>query len=315
MIELKRLQRWSNSLAGCIRCGYCYEHCPIFKSTRWETDAPRAKLTLLFGLLNREVEPSNYLAEKLFECFSCKRCESACSSGVQVTQVFQDARADLLDAGFEPVGTTSVTDHDKCARCLNCVRMCPHEARSFDGERVITDRLQCQSCGNCLDVCSAGAILIQKGYGTNPDEQREEAIAFLQQPQAKAMVFACTWSNHPGFQAARMDGDKQGAEYRVLYTACSGRLRARLVLDSLGAGAWGVLVTRCPEDDCEHGGSARTRARIEALRAWLDRIGMDPRRLQVQEVTKGDPAAQTAAVAAFMDDIRSLGPLGEEARR
>jgi coenzyme F420-reducing hydrogenase delta subunit/NAD-dependent dihydropyrimidine dehydrogenase PreA subunit len=314
MPDLKRLQRWGNSLAGCIRCGYCYEHCPIFKSTRWETDAPRAKLTLLFGLLNREVEPSDYLAEKLFECFSCKRCESACSSGVPVTDIFTDARADLLDAGFEVVGTTSVTDHDKCARCLNCVRMCKHEARWFDGERVVTDRLKCQSCGNCLDVCSAGAILIQKGYGTNPDEQREQLTAFLQQPQAKAVVFACTWSNHPGFQAAQMSGNHD-PEHTVLYTACSGRLRTRLVLDALGAGAWGVLVTRCPEDDCEHGGSARTQARVDALQAWLEQSGIDPRRLQIQEVPKGDPAAQTAAVNAFLEDIRGLGPLRGEARR
>jgi coenzyme F420-reducing hydrogenase delta subunit len=129
------------------------------------------------------------------------------------------------------------------------------------------------------------------------------------------VVFACTWSNHPGFQAARMDGDGQGAEYKVLYTACSGRLSARLVLDALEGGAWGVLVTRCPEDDCEHKGSARTLARIDALQAWLGRIGVDPRRLQVQEVPKGDPAAQSAAMAAFMDELRGLGPLAEEARR
>lgn len=314
MLELKRLQRWSTSLDGCIRCGYCFEHCPIFKSTGWETDTPRAKLTLLFGLLSGEVEPSDYLAEKLFECFSCKRCESACSSGVPVTEVFTDARADLLDAGFEAIGTTSVTDHDRCAKCLNCVRMCKHEARSFLGDRVVTDRLKCQSCGNCLDVCSAGAILIQKGYGTNPDEQREELATFLSRPDSKAVVFACTWSNHPGYQASRMDGNNH-AEHTVLYTACSGRLRTRLVLDALGHGAWGVLVTRCPEDDCEHGGSARTLARIGALRAWLERIGIDPRRVQVQEVAKGNPKAHTAAVSAFLDDIRGLGPLGEVDRK
>ena len=315
MLELKRLQHWSTSLDGCIRCGYCFEHCPIFKSTGWETDTPRAKLILLFGLMNGEVEPSDYLVEKLFECFSCKCCESACSSGVPVTEVFTDGRADLLDAGFEVVGTTSVTDHDRCARCLNCVRMCKHEARSFVGDRVVTDRLKCQSCGNCLDVCSAQAILIQKGYGTNPDEQREELADFLSQPQAKAVVFACTWSNHPGFQAARMAGNDNRAEHTVLYTACSGRLRTRLVLDALENGAWGVLVTRCPEDDCEHGGSTRTLARIGALQAWLERIGIDPQRVQLQEVPKGNPQAHSTAVNAFMDGIREIGPLREVDKR
>ena len=94
MAEFRRLKRWENSLNGCIRCGYCYEHCPIYKSTRWEVDSPRGKLTLLFGLLSGEIEPSDYISEKMFQCFSCKQCEQACSSGVPATQIFADVTDD-----------------------------------------------------------------------------------------------------------------------------------------------------------------------------------------------------------------------------
>jgi len=75
-LKLERLKKWKDKLNVCIRCGYCYEHCPLYKHTRWETDAPRAKLALIYGMLNGEVKPSDYIAEKLFECFYCKRCES-----------------------------------------------------------------------------------------------------------------------------------------------------------------------------------------------------------------------------------------------
>ena len=48
--KLEKLEKWKGALNKCIRCGYCYEHCPIYKSTRWEIDSPRGKLILLYGL-------------------------------------------------------------------------------------------------------------------------------------------------------------------------------------------------------------------------------------------------------------------------
>ncbi len=126
---------------------------PDLQVHRWEIDSPRGKLVLLYGMLSGELEPSDYIANKIFECFHCNRCQKACSSGVPIQDVYNDARAFFLESGFDVVGTTSQTDHDVCARCLNCVRMCKHEARSFVDGKIVTDRLKCQSCGSCLDIC------------------------------------------------------------------------------------------------------------------------------------------------------------------
>ncbi len=311
MAELKRLEKWKNALNSCIRCGYCYEHCPIFKSTRWEIDAPRGKLVLLFGLLQKEVKPSEYLTGKLFECFHCRCCEKACSSGVPTLDVFKDARADLLDAGFKAVGTTSVTDNDICAHCLNCVRMCKHEARSFEDGKIVTDRLKCQGCGNCYDICSAKAVFMKETYDTSPDDLNRQMRTFLKDPdnpQAKAIVFACSWSSYPGFQTACFDTEKL-LEHQVLVTACTGRLKAQQVLQALELGAWGVLVTVCPEDDCDHGGSERTKIRISRLQKLLEGTGVDPSRIKVSEVAKAAPRAFSDEVSTFMEELRTLGPL------
>lgn len=309
MVEFNRLRKWESSLNACIRCGYCYEHCPVYKATRWEVDAPRGKMTLLFGMLHGELEPSDYIAEKLFECFHCRRCQDACSSGVPTMEVFADARADLLDAGFAPVGTTPVTDPDRCALCLSCVRMCPHEARSYQ-ERIQTDRLKCQSCGSCLDVCSARAIRVEKSFGTGPDELQRRVTDFLEEPQAKGVVFGCSWATYPGFQTAEMAGAGAPCDHQVFVTACAGRLTAEVILDAFERGAWGVLVVGCPEDECEHGGSTRARARVEALRDVLARVGVEPERLQVAEAGKSKPALFQQHVGAFMETVRGLGPLG-----
>ncbi len=311
MADLAKLEKWKGALNKCIRCGYCYEQCQIYKSSRWEIDSPRGKLVLLYGLLSGEVEPSEYVANKLFECFHCNRCQKACSSGVPIQDIYQDARAYFLEAGFDVVGTTSVTDHDLCARCLNCVRMCKHEARSFVDGKVVTDRLKCQSCGSCLDICSGKGITIGRGYDTNPDELLQSVRSFFTNPgarNAKAVVYSCGWSTWPGFQTARWDGQEKDPEYLNLVTACSGRLKSHTVLETIEQGAWGVLVCCCPDKDCEHGGSERTRARMKSLADTLAQVDIDPRRVQVEEVALASPKQFTDVTKKFMDEIRRLGP-------
>ncbi len=304
------LERWKGTLDKCIRCGYCFEHCPIYKATRWEIDSPRGKLILLYGLLSGEVAPTDYVANKLLECFHCNRCQKACSSGVPIQQVYSDARALLIASGFDVVGTTSQTDHAVCALCLACVRMCPHEARKFLDGRIRTDRLKCASCGSCLDICPAEAVTIARGYGTNPDELLQAVRSFFARHRsAKVVVFSCSWSTYPGLQSARPEEEETDPETLTLVTVCSGRVTSRTVLETLRHGAWGVLICCCPEDDCEHGGSRRAKARLSRLAGVLRQTGIDPRRIQVCEVPQGNTRLFGEAREQFLSEIRSLGPL------
>ncbi len=313
--SFSRLGQHEDQLDHCIRCGYCYEHCPIYKQTRWETDSPRGKLALCYGMMMGDLEPSDYIATKLYECFYCRRCESNCSAGVPVTDVLESARADLRELGYEPQGTTSGTDHGLCARCLNCIRMCPHEARYYDHdlERVVTDRVKCQGCGNCLEVCPRLGIDGGAAYGTSHDAQVAAVRCYLDAledaSQPRAVVFNCNWSTWPGFQASVGPEGVAARGYETLVSVCAGRLQSRTLLQVLRQGAWGVLVTACPKDECDHGGSERAKRRITALHEDLPSLGMDPRRVQLVELAKGDQAGFDAAVKTFISDLNELGPL------
>jgi coenzyme F420-reducing hydrogenase delta subunit/NAD-dependent dihydropyrimidine dehydrogenase PreA subunit len=311
MTENSKLEKWKSALNKCIRCGYCYEHCQIYKSTRWEIDSPRGKLILLYGLLSGEIQPSEYVANKLFSCFHCNRCQKACSSGVPIQDIYTDARELLAEAGFNVPGTTSQTDHDACRRCLNCIRLCKHEARSFVNGKIVTDPLKCQSCGSCFDICPAKGVTIPQGYGTNPDELLKEVKSFFSEgnPNAKAIVFSCGWSNYPGLQTARYDKADINPEYKTIVTVCSGRIKAETVLETMEQGAWGVLICCCPEDDCEHGGSPRAKARMHVLTDSLGKIGIDHKRIQVVEVPQGNPKKFSEVATNFMKELRPLGPL------
>ncbi len=181
-MEFERLKKWQDKLHVCIRCGYCFEHCHIFKITGWESDSPRGKLIMLHGLMQEDIEPSEYLAEKIFECYMCKRCDATCSAKVEVTDIFNDAKADFMDAGFDVDGTTSKTHEEQCSRCLICVSVCHHEARSYDEEndKIVVDKVKCQSCGVCVAACPSGAAYSRVGFGVSQKELREHVNSYLE---------------------------------------------------------------------------------------------------------------------------------------
>jgi ferredoxin len=182
-MKFERLHGWENKLNVCIRCGYCFEHCHLYKISRWETDTPRSKLIMLYGLMHGALEPTNYIANKVFECFNCKRCDESCSAGVTLTDIFKDARADFVDIGFDVDGTTSKTDDNICVRCGICVSVCKHEARSIDrvNKKMIIDRVKCQSCGCCEAACPTGAAYIRDGWEVSENELKHKVKTFLKE--------------------------------------------------------------------------------------------------------------------------------------
>jgi Fe-S oxidoreductase len=96
----KNLNKWQEEMNICIRCAYCFEGCPVFQLTKWESDSARGKTILAYGLLTGELEPSKYIAEKLFQCTYCRDCSERCSADVSIVDVIAAARADLVEAGF-----------------------------------------------------------------------------------------------------------------------------------------------------------------------------------------------------------------------
>ena len=100
-METKYLKDWEEELNICIRCAYCYEGCPVFKDMGWETDGARGKVILAYGLLTGELEPSQYIADKLYLCTYCGDCIERCSADVSITDILTAARADLTESGFK----------------------------------------------------------------------------------------------------------------------------------------------------------------------------------------------------------------------
>ena len=308
--EFKHLEKWQKTLANCIRCGYCFEHCPMFKHTGWESDAPRAKIITAFGLLSGEVEPSESAAHKMFSCFYCKRCEAACSSGVNLTDIFTDAKKDLVEMGLKGPGTTSTTKMS-CARCLICVGACPHEARSYDGKGIATDPVKCRACGICIEVCPAGAATIENSFGTDREALMNRAATFFSTHEsAKAIIFACNWSYYPDLQASVLpDAETEDKSYEILVNMCGGRLEPQLLMAPFLNDAWGVMVAVCPDDKCDHNGNVRAKIIVESLRNTFKNIDIDPERVQLVQIAAGDKNKFQMEIDTFINKLNGMGPI------
>ncbi len=75
--------------------------------------------------------------------------------------------------GLPVLDEVAKVDEELCAACLNCIRVCPHDAIAFDEEARAARVLQraCQDCGLCSGICPAQAISMVKGpaAGGGPD--------------------------------------------------------------------------------------------------------------------------------------------------
>ena len=96
---------------------------------------------------------------------------------------------------------------------------------------------------------------------------------------------------------------------KLLVSMCSGRISPELILEAFRKGAWGVLITACPEDKCEHAGNFKTSGRIALLKTMLEQIGVDAHRLKLEWVDKGEAAKLKTAIDSFVDEMKRLGPV------
>ena len=96
----KHLKQYEKEMNMCIRCAYCFEKCPVIKEIKWDTDGARGKVIMSYGLLTGELQPSQYIADKVFRCTFCRDCLDRCPSKVSILSIIASARAEIVDAGF-----------------------------------------------------------------------------------------------------------------------------------------------------------------------------------------------------------------------
>ena len=100
--DTARIFKRYDDLFNCSRCGSCMSYCPVYKNTNDEAVAPRGKLSLIEAISQGKLEFTDKVSEKIYTCTLCNYCDSECPSGVNITELFEEMRQDLVDSEKYP---------------------------------------------------------------------------------------------------------------------------------------------------------------------------------------------------------------------
>ena len=91
-----------NVLQQCMHCGMCLPTCPTYDATKLERNSPRGRIALMRAIADGDLGVTKAFGEEMYFCLGCLACETACPAGVTYARMFEEARADIEDAGVLP---------------------------------------------------------------------------------------------------------------------------------------------------------------------------------------------------------------------
>lgn len=127
--------------------------------------------------------------------------------------------------------------------------------------------------------------------------------------------FLCNWCSNTGADLAGVARLQYPANLRPIRVMCTGMVRPDLVVEAFQQGADGVLVLGCHPGECHYlEGNTRAAARARALTLVMSKMGIDPRRFDLQWISSAEAAVFARLITAFTRRIQKLGPVrpGEE---
>jgi Fe-S oxidoreductase len=108
------LEDYHHELLCCTGCGFCRKPYHNLAWARKESDTPKGKLMLAYGLLVGELAEDDDMVRALQKCTLCKRCEQDCPSLIKIAEIIQEARRELdhlLPAHEQLVGNIAHSDN------------------------------------------------------------------------------------------------------------------------------------------------------------------------------------------------------------
>lgn len=102
---------------------------------------------------------------------------------------------------------------------------------------------------------------------------------------------------------------RDDVEMNIVKLACSSMIKDIVLLKAFEAGADGVLVMVCPEEQCRYvEGSIRAKKRVQWVKSLLDEIGLDGRRLSICTMFLHDADSPEQIIQETLAVLNDLGP-------
>jgi F420-non-reducing hydrogenase iron-sulfur subunit len=98
-------------------------------------------------------------------------------------------------------------------------------------------------------------------------------------------------------------------EIKFIKLPCSSMVKDVFLLRAFEAGADAVVVLVCPEGQCRYvEGNIRAKKRVAWVKNLMDNIGINGRRLSLNNITAGDTATVIKIIEDALKNLAELGP-------
>jgi heterodisulfide reductase subunit A len=211
---------------------------------------------------------------------------------------------------IEPI--ISVVDESKCrnktAKCGVCQDKCPYGAIVIEPNKaaqIIT--ASCHGCGTCVAECPQDAIT--QMHFTDAQILAQIRAALEDKPEEKILAILCNWCSYAGADLAGTSRFEYPPSVRAIRVMCSGRVDRDFILEALRLGAGVVLVGACHLPyDCHYiSGNYKMKARTDALKGMLEKLGMSPQRFRVEYVSAAEGIHYAEVIREIDADMKALG--------
>lgn len=95
-------QKIKETLKMCRCCFMCRHACPVFLTTKLDSNTPRGYALMLSRIDEGVVSMSDSVVDRLYECTQCGLCKTLCAFDWQEDEVVRAGREKVADAGRVP---------------------------------------------------------------------------------------------------------------------------------------------------------------------------------------------------------------------
>ncbi len=203
----------------------------------------------------------------------------------------------------------------RCTQCKRCTEECPFGALDDDEKGTPKPNpARCRRCGTCFGACPERVI----SFANYNIDQIGSMIREVHVPKdfkadgPRILILACENDAYPALDMAAMRRKAWSPYARIIPVRCLGSINAIWVSDAMSKGFDGVMLLGCKYGDdyqCHFiKGSEICNRRKENIAETLNRLGVEPERVDQLEVAIDEYDKVPDLIDGFVSRIISMGP-------